>query len=269
MNGGTHIAQEDLALYAMGDLRDEELKRVRDHLQHCAECSEEARAIAEDVAAIGMSVEQQTVPARARQRLLDSIAADAVPVAVSRVEKAVTPMAKRSAAAVWVPWTIAAALAIGAAGLGVKMNSLQQQLREQSRTLAQSQEQGLRSARVLELLKAPNAQRATLTAAKKPVEPAGHAVYLAERGELIFQGSNLKALPAGKAYELWVIPANGNAPIPAGVFRPDGSGEASVVMPPLPTGVPAKAFAITVERAEGVAKPEGAIVLSGETAPGA
>jgi len=157
---------------------------------------------------------------------------------------------------------------MGAAGLGVKVNTLREQLHQQSRMLAQSQEEGVRSQRVLALLKAPHAQRATLIAAKAPVEPTGHAVYLAERGELIFQGSNLKSLPEGKAYELWVIPQDGSSPLPAGVFRPDKSGDASVVMPPLPPGVPAKVFAITVERAEGVGKPEGPIVLSGAPAPG-
>jgi anti-sigma-K factor RskA len=64
-------------------------------------------------------------------------------------------------------------------------------------------------------------------------------------------------------YELWVIPANGNAPIPAGLFRPDATGSASVVLPELPSGVQAKAFGVTVERAEGSQKPTLPIILSG------
>ncbi|MGA7857108.1 MAG: anti-sigma factor, partial [Terracidiphilus sp.] len=62
---------------------------------------------------------------------------------------------------------------------------------------------------------------------------------------------------------LWVIPANGNAPIPAGLFRPDAAGNASVVLPPLPKGVPAKAFGVTVEKAEGSATPTAPIILAG------
>ena len=85
----------------------------------------------------------------------------------------------------------------------------------------------------------------------------------ANRGGLIFQASNLDPLPLNKAYELWVIPANGKAPIPAGTFRPDATGSASLVLPPLPTGVPAKAFGVTVERAEGSETPTAPIILSG------
>ena len=80
---------------------------------------------------------------------------------------------------------------------------------------------------------------------------------------MVFVGNNLKPIPAGKTYELWVIPADGKAPIPAGLFRPDDHGSASVVLPKLPEGVPAKAFGVTIENAEGAATPTMPIVLSG------
>jgi hypothetical protein len=275
MNGGVHIAQEDLALYGMGNLQGEELARVRTHLQSCAACQEELSTLAADLSLLGLGAEPYPVPAHARARLLESVQNGMEPAAVSQVHPITSLSTTGRRRTAWIPWVIAAGLAVGATGLGVKVNTMQQQLQERSRMLAQSQQEAMRSReeaarseRVLALLKAPQAQRATLTAAKTPAEPTGHAIYLAERGELIFQGSHLKSLPEDKAYELWVIPQNG-APIPAGVFRPDRSGDASVVMPPLPTGVPAKVFAITVERAEGVAKPEGPIVLSGVPMPGA
>jgi anti-sigma-K factor RskA len=88
-------------------------------------------------------------------------------------------------------------------------------------------------------------------------------VYLAENGGLIFQANDLGQLAGDKTYELWVIPANGQAPIPAGLFRPDTAGSASVVLPPLPKGVPAKAFGVTIEKAEGSATPTAPIILAG------
>lgn len=268
MNGGVHIAEEDLALYGMGSLQGEELAMVRAHLQSCAECREELDRISADLSVLGMSVDQHSAPAPARSRLLDSIQRD-VESGTATHSGSVTQLPARGSRPVWIPWTIAAALAVGATGLGVKVNNLQHRLREQSQRLAESREAAVRSQRVIALLKTPQAQRVTLTAAKAPpAVPTGHAIYLAERGELIFQGSHLKSLPEDKAYELWVIPQDGTAAIPAGVFRPDNAGEASVVMPPLPTGVPAKAFAITVERAGGVPKAEGPIVLSGGTTAG-
>lgn len=268
MNGGTHIAQEDLALYAMASLRGEELTEVSAHLQSCAECREELKAIASDLSSLGLSVDQQPVPERARQRFMDNIHADVLSESATQVEPTVLPFAKKPARMSWVPWAIAAALAVGAAGLGVKVNTLREQLREQSLLAAKSTEENVHSQRVLNLLMAPSAQRATLTATKTPLEPTGHAIYVADRGELLFQGNNLKSLPEGKAYELWVIPANGSAPIPAGVFRPDKSGDASVVMPPLPPGIPAKAFAVTIERTEGSSAPTSTPVLSGAPTSG-
>ena len=76
------------------------------------------------------------------------------------------------------------------------------------------------------------------------------------------QASNFEALPAQKAYELWLIPTSG-APIPAGVFKPDARGSATVINPPLPAGVEAKAFAITVEPESGSTSPTMPIVMIG------
>jgi anti-sigma-K factor RskA len=47
------------------------------------------------------------------------------------------------------------------------------------------------------------------------------------------------------------------------LFRPDSTGSASLILPPLPAGVPAKAFGVTVERAEGSDTPTTPILLVG------
>jgi anti-sigma-K factor RskA len=72
----------------------------------------------------------------------------------------------------------------------------------------------------------------------------------------------MQPLPENKTYELWVIPTSG-APVPAGLFRPDASGSASVLLPPIPQGLQAKAFGITIENAEGSNTPTAPIILSG------
>jgi hypothetical protein len=64
------------------------------------------------------------------------------------------------------------------------------------------------------------------------------------------------------ARSLWLIPAQG-APISAGVFKPDAHGSATVVNPPLPAGMEAKAFAITVENEAGATRPTLPIVMMG------
>ena len=85
------------------------------------------------------------------------------------------------------------------------------------------------------------------------------------KGTLIFLASNLEPLQQTKTYELWLIPAGvGQNPIPGGTFRPDAHGNASVIMPPMPKGVEAKAFGVTVEDEGGSATPTMPIVLAGE-----
>jgi anti-sigma-K factor RskA len=119
-----------------------------------------------------------------------------------------------------------------------------------------------RAREVVETLTATDAMRVTLVVAKTPPQPQGKAFYLRGRGRLIFLASNLPPVPAQKTYELWLIPTTG-APVPAGVFQPDARGSATVIDPPLPVGLEAKAFAITVEPESGSSTPTMPIVMLG------
>jgi Anti-sigma-K factor rskA, C-terminal len=261
MRQDEHISFEDLTLYAMQSLATGEAEAVRLHLQACAECRKELAAIQGDLAMVAMSVEAHPVPKGARERFLSRIAAEGPAEAAGTEKIARMPAPRRDFR--WIPWTAAAVLAGLCVWLGVRVQSLNQQLAGDQARMARQAEQNSRAQAVLEILTAPHAQRAVLVASKVKPEPSGRVVYLADRGGLIFQGSNLAALPADKTYELWVIPANGTAPIPAGLFRPDATGSASVVMPALPKDVPAKAFGITMEKAEGSATPTAPILLAG------
>jgi anti-sigma-K factor RskA len=260
-----HIPQEDLAFYAMQGLSTEESAVVRLHLAECALCRAELAGVAGDLALVAMSSEQHPVPEGARQRFIDRISAspEGDPQAAHEQISPITtgrPSYRRS---VWIPWAAVAALAILVISFGVKINSLNQELRSESGLVANLAATASRAQQVLEILTAPNAQRVVLTPGKTSTVPTGRAVYLADRGGLIFEANNLGHLPEDKTYELWVIPADGNAPVPAGLFRPDATGSASVVLPPVPKGVPAKAFAVTIEKAAGSAAPTTPIIFSG------
>jgi hypothetical protein len=269
MTDREHISQEDLALFAMQALSSEETAAVRAHLASCAHCRAELAELSGDLALVGLAVEQHPLPEGARQHFIDRVSTDTPKVAKSALVPIPATGQKRRGAAVWIPWAVAAALVIAVISLNMKINSLNKELRNQSDLAAKLELKTSRAQEVLDVITAPSAQRVTLTASKTPVVPTGRAVYLSERGALIFQANNLERLPKNKTYELWVIPANGKAPIPAGIFRPDAAGSASVVLPPLPKGIPAKAFGVTVEKAEGSDTPTAPIVLSGAaSAPG-
>ena len=266
MTNMAHIPQEDLALFAMQTLSEKESVVVRAHLNECATCRAEMAAISGDLALLALSTEQQPVSEEARRRFLDRIAADATSE-TTRKRRVVAIADARPASRVYavIPWSAVAALIVVALGLLLKIGSLQQELLRKNAQLAQTAAANSHAQEVLEVLTAPNAQHVLLVASNTRPAPTGRAVYLANRGGLIFQASNLNALPPTKTYELWVIPASGQAPIPAGLFRPDAAGSASVVLPPLPAGVAAKAFGVTTEKAEGSATPTAPIVLAGAT----
>jgi anti-sigma-K factor RskA len=166
----------------------------------------------------------------------------------------------------WIPWSLAASFAALALYFGFRDWTLDLDLRNQAARMAELRDNSAQAQRIVDLLRSRSAQHVLLTAGKTTPEPSGRAIYLAQTGSLVFQASNLKPIPTGKAYELWVIPTAGK-PIPAGLFRPDATGAASVVLPELPTGVPAKAFGVTIEDAAGSESPTLPIVLAGAPSP--
>jgi hypothetical protein len=260
-----HIPQEDLLLYAMQAMQSHELAAVRLHLEQCAECRQALAEVNGDLALVAMSVEQQPLPEGARARFVERLAADATEKGKGVVAPVVSIEKKRPmrTAAAWIGWLAAAASLLFAISLQQRVHVLDDELALQKRAAEQQATANARAQQVLDVLTAQSAKRVLLTAAKAKPEPTGRAIYLAESGGLVFQANDLGQLAENKTYELWVIPADGKAPIPAGLFRPDAAGNASVVLPPLPRGVPAKAFGVTIEKAEGSATPTAPIILVG------
>ncbi|HEY3989768.1 MAG TPA: anti-sigma factor [Acidobacteriaceae bacterium] len=270
------IPAEDLALYAMQALPAQEMAAIAAALRDNPQGQQELARIQGDLALVALSADQQPAPAGAFERLQQRMreTAPAGPASVpsegpiemtaTQAEITAAPSARRSKWATFTPWVIAAALAIACAILGYRTASLNDALDGESGLVSNLAAKASHAQQVLEVLNAPNAQRVTLTATKTPAEPTAHTVYLADRGALVMEANNLKPVPAGKTYELWVIPASDAAPVPAGTFQPNGEGYASLVLPTLPSGIAAKAFGITIENAGGSAKPTLPIILSGE-----
>jgi anti-sigma-K factor RskA len=243
---------EDLALYALGGLQGDERVALEKHLAECSACRRELEELRGDMALMALSVAGPTPPRRARERLID---------AVAREPRAETVRTRR---AWWapLPWLAAAALAVAAGWFWRQNDRLAQRVAELEKESGAQQTQLQRAREVMATLTATDAMRVTLVASKTPPQPQGKAIYVRDRSSLIFLASNLPALPPQKAYELWLIPTSG-APIPAGVFKPDAQGSATVINPPLPEGVEAKTFAITVEPEQGSLVPTMPIVMVG------
>lgn len=252
-----HPQLADLDLYALGALEVEEKQPLEDHLTACADCQQrlaEARGV---TALLALGAEAKTPRPQVREQLL------------RQIRKLEGPRWRDVGGElpVWKPWPVrllalATLLVVFIAGyLAVGNRQLSHRVQELERALEQQVAEAERARAVLQVLTAPETLQVTLVVGTARPLPQGKVFYHAERG-LLFYAANLPALPPEKAYQLWLVPIEGD-PISAGVFAVDAKGDGSVVLPPLPPGVAAKAFAVTVEPAGGLPKPSGPMVLVG------
>jgi anti-sigma-K factor RskA len=276
MNDRLHIADTDLALYAMGALPADEAAPVEAHLLVCARCKEEVRQSTLALAAYAQTTPEVEMPAGAKDRFMARLestpqtapAAQATPATPAKVEPAEKP------AGFWqqfwgtggARWSTALAASLAILLMGVGIDDMRKSvqlvpLREKARQGAIDSAQ---LAELMELLTSPQAKRVALHPG--PVSappPEGRVVYAARTGKLMLTASNLHPLPAGKTYELWILQPGGKAPLPAGTFVPDGAGNATMILADAPAGLAVQGFGVTIENAGGSQTPTLPIVLSG------
>ena len=277
------IDPEDLPLYAMHLLPPQEMSDMSENLRHSAEARQVLADVYSDLALLAHSTEMEAPPALARQRLMKHVAREKKIVPIdSSAQSTLTPRsnvlaideprARRGVAGrvlPWIGWALAAGLLLPVASLYRQREERQGQLDQYRSALSASQSQlqqtqdsAQLATTLMETVKDPTAVHVLLTGSEVKPPPTGRASYVASKGSLVFVASNLNPIESGKTYELWLIPIKGKA-IPAGTFRPDAQGNASVILPQLPKGVSALAFGVTLEDAEGSATPTAPILLKG------
>jgi anti-sigma-K factor RskA len=252
---------DDLALHALNALERDDRAKLEKHLATCSACRLELEQLRGDGALLALSTLGPKPPLLSRQRLLNAVAKESEAPTFRAEDAREMGRPRRSWWGV-LGWAAAAAVIVFAASLWKENSVLKQSLASASAQAAQTTRELDDLRRIAAPIMAPEAQRITLVAVKTPPQPQGKAFYLRNRSNLIFVANNMPPLPPQKAYELWLIPAQG-APVAAGVFKPDAHGSATVVNPPLPAGMDAKAFAITVENEGGSSTPTMPIVMMG------
>jgi hypothetical protein len=283
----SHIAQDDLYLFALQLLPEAEMQAAARHLKECVLCRAQVGEIQGDLVTYAMSTEMVAPPSQAREQLLRQVAKEKklLPVAPieqqiepvlyprnSRIFQMETPEERRSKTPVvmaWLGWAAAAGIAAFAFMQYQQVNGLQQQMTQQVARLNAVSAQSEHAEQVLHTLTDPGALQVALHIPTTPNAPANfnpeaHVTYVSSNGSLVFVATHLDPLQQAKTYELWLLPSSGS-PIPAGLFKPDASGNASIVMPELPKGVTAQGFGVTVEPEGGSASPTKPIVLAGMT----
>jgi hypothetical protein len=255
-----YIDPDDIALYAMQLLPPDETEEMTLHLQHSAEAR---RILAEEYSALSIfahSAEMQSPPAMARQRLMKHVAREKKEVPVDPLahidaqRAAVLPfeekVATRGAAAKILPW-VGWALAAGVGGFSALQYTQQERLKStlaiNQAELKQTQAQAELANTLMENVKDSSAAQFTLTATGVKPPPTARVSYVSDKGSLLLVAGNLEKLEPSKVYELWLFPADDSHPIPAGTFKADDRGFATMVLPELPKGIAARNFAVTVE----------------------
>lgn len=246
---------EDLALHALGMLGGDEQVELETHLRDCADCRQELDQLRGDAALLALAASSPAPPQRARGRLMNALAREP---RISLEQSGVRRIPWWS----HVGWIAAATVIVIAlilwrtdANLNKRMASLQKEFSAQQSDLQQAQE-------VVATLTATDALRVTIIPPRAAAQPQGRAIYASSQARLIFLANNMPALPARRAYELWVIPRSGS-PIPVGVFKPDAHGNVTVVNSHLPQGLGTKTFAITVEPETGSQIPTSTPIMLG------
>lgn len=267
MNGHSQYA-EALALYAMGALDDpQDLAALQAHLGTCGECRRELEALRADTALLALSSVGPQPPTRSRQRLLEAIAAE------PRMERRATPKPLvvgrlRSRWLSLAPVAMMMLLAVFSILLWRDLRNTRRELRatkaqmQQTNAALEQKDKELVQARAIsDLLHASDAWPLTLVAVKTPPQPQMKVIYSRQKGSLLLMASNAHMLPDNKIYELWLLPADGSAPMPAGWFKPDNKGNGMIFHQLKTAGIDAKGFAVTVEPPGGSETPTMPIVM--------
>jgi len=270
MNTRLHIAEDDLTLYAAGALSPEESAKAEAHLRVCAQCAEEVRQNTLALAAYAQTTPEAALPDGTMGRFMARLAQ--TPQGESAAVVRTIAPEKEEKIGFWRaafgsgPWQTALAGALAILLIGVGLDDLEK--RAAIRPLMQEAAHGAidsaQLAQLMELLTSPQAKRVALTPGPVTTPPPqGRVVYAARTGKLLLTASNLHPLPAGKAYELWILQPDGKKPLPAGTFVPDSAGNAAMILADAPAGLAVAGFGVTIEKAGGAQTPTLPIVLSG------
>jgi len=247
---------EDLALHALGALTPDEAGTLNQHLEQCSECRQEFLRLSADSSLLALSVEGPAPPERLLKDLMRKVAAE--PRLTSIVQSRVR----------W--WSLApvfstALLAVCAILLWQENTDLQRENSEQIAEMAHTRAMLQQATHVLSEISSPDAMHATLVSANQKPQPQCRIIYVRRTGTLVIAANNLPTPPTKMAYELWIILADGSAPIPAGMLRPNSNGYASIAMKRIiDNKTRIKAFAVTIEPETGSDKPTSTPVMTGE-----
>ncbi len=236
--------QEHAALYALGLLTADEAAALEEAMTADPELAALVRGLREAAHQTVLGLPQIAPAAALKARVLDLVAAEAAGArpAPAPVAGKIVPFRPLA----WLPWAIAAALAVFCGLLGSQRADLRREL------AALQAVDPLSQVAVYTLDATGNASAGAASVAWAPSRQSG-----------MLNLSGATALKSGKDYQLWAVDPASKDPISAGVVKIDAKGHAKLVFKPEAAVSHAAAFAISVEPAGGSPKKTGPIVFVG------
>ena len=213
---------ESAASYALDALDHEERATFEAHLAGCEECRSEVAAYREVAGVLVHAVPTRAIPGSdaLRDRILRE-ARKVRPIATASRPAVVAPIPVKPPGRV-LPWLVAAAAVIAAAGAGFMYRGERQQTADLRSRLATAQATLARDDSTLAAFLGPEVHVVSLTAATDQ-KPSVRVFWNHTRRQFIVTALNLPPAPQGKTYQLWAL-RRGKAPLSMGTFNPDQSG---------------------------------------------
>lgn len=97
---------------------------------------------------------------------------------------------------------------------------------------------------------------------KGQTQPPKGKIFVNPSQGVLLIASNLPKPPAGKTYEMWMVPKGGKAPVPAGMFQTDAAGTAMHMQHGPVDMNTAAAVAVTMENEGGATTPTMPILIA-------
>jgi hypothetical protein len=228
--------RDSFELYSLGLLEEgEEKAAIREHLQRgCISC-EASMKDALAVQTLLLSQAPEVVPpARLKRRVMGAVG--------------VQPMGWT-----WFAAACAAAMLMVALWINVVRRDREKQLADVRNQLAQVTNDRDKMQSVFQFLQDPETKQVRF--GDPATQPPKGNVYLHPRLGVLLIATNLPALPSDKTYEMWILPKNGGAPRPAGLFQSNASGQAFHMLPQPFNLADVAGVAVTAEPAAGSQMP--------------
>ena len=241
----THEELKDsYELYAWGVAGSEERDEIREHLNRgCEVCMSEVKRARHMAALMGQTAAAAAPSPKLRRRILASVGFEQ----------------RRFG---WSPFLAAALLlslfaAFYFSGRERDFATLATRLDGQLRT------QTIQLTRMNEAFAILNGVDTTVTSfGKGQTQPPKGKIFVNPSQGVLLIASNLPQTPAGKTYEMWVVPKGGKAPLPAGTFQSDASGNAMHIQRGTVDVNDAAAVAVTIENEGGSSVPTMPLVIA-------